>query len=199
MYKIDYLYIPFRKKIKMLSINDISIEYLKEGNKPLFKKLLTELSEANSSFFPNMDVDVMFDNISSHQKEHGLGLGCLINSYGKVVGLAGLCFLQATKLYETFCFISPNHVEEIGYSMIIDRLVNYAFDELNLDKVCARADIGVIENELYLANGFTYLGERIFEDNGNEKIWNYYEMDNDSQLISDNSSAEIDNDWDLSY
>ncbi len=183
----------------MLPAKDISIQYLKEGNKPLFKQLLIELQKENNSFCKGLHIDEFLDSLKAHQQEHGLGLGCLINPYGKVVGLAGLRFLNATKLYETVCIISPKYVEEVGYSMIIDQLINYAFNELNLDKVCARAEKGIIENELYHAIGFTYLGERVFDEDGSEQIWNYYEMENDNQLLSNNSTSEIDNDWDLTY
>lgn len=183
----------------MLATNDVSVQYLKSGNKPLFRKLLTELLEQNPFLFSDKNVEDILHSISVHQQEHGTGPGCLINKYGTVVGLAGLRFLPEAELYETYCSILPKYVEEVGYSMVINELVNYAFDELSLDTVCARADKGVVENELYIANGFTFLGERVFTDGGSEKIWNYYEMDNDSQLISDNNSADTDNDWDLNY
>ena len=183
----------------MLTTRDISIQYLTEGNKQLFKKLLVELSQCENSILSPNAIDETLNDITNHVNVHGIGLGCLIDNYGKVVGIAGLRFLNAPKLYETFCFILPQHVEEVGYSRIIDGLVNHAFGNLNLDKVCARAQSGVVENELFMLNGFTYLGERMFDDEGSEKIWNYYEIENDSQLLSNNTSTELDTDWDLSY
>ena len=82
---------------------------------------------------------------------------------------------------------------------IVSELLNYAFDNLLLDSVCARTVAGNDASDNVLQKtGFSYIGERAFSMDDRVFIWNYYEHENEAALANTyqlyNTLVE---DWDI--
>lgn len=137
-----------------------------------------------------------------HHDQHGISFGHVSDHHGNFLGRAGFYYLSDVGLYEIGCSLLPEYWGQGLATEIAHSLLDYAFDELNLDVVCARTIIGNEGSENVLdKTGFNFLGERMFEIKGQPFIWNYYECYNDDNLsfADQHSDAGYVDDWDLSY
>ena len=166
---------------------------------------LTGFSETNKHILADMELPMMgansftqsglLDEIDTHIVEHGIGIGCLLDSNGTVLGIGGFNYLADTGVYEVVCNMLPQHQEKINDAL--DFLVHEAFDKLRMDKICARALPGSVMNSSLKAGNFVYAGERAFFSEGREQIWNYYELEDEAGMMeSESVYALADSDWD---
>lgn len=139
------------------------------------------------------------DTYLAHHDEHGVGFCVVTDKNGKFLGRAGFCFIPEVNLYEIGYLLLPEYWGRGLATEIVTGLINYAFDNLLLDSVCARTVAGNDASDNVLQKtGFSYIGERAFNMNDRVFIWNYYEHENETTLANTyqlyNTLVE---DWDI--
>ena len=126
------------------------------------------------------------DKLNACIEEHknvGFGIGTVFTQNDEFIGLAGFSFIDEVNTYEIHFEILPQHIRKGYETEICNTLVDYAFYTIGMDKLCARAIIGNFNKDRdYINAGFSYLGERAIESDGNIYLWNYYELNNESDL-----------------
>lgn len=119
-------------------------------------------------------------------KEIGFGIGIATNKNNDFIGVAGYSFIEEVNTFEINYEILPEHIRKGYETEICNSLIDYAFYVLGLDKICARSIIGNFNKDrTYINAGFTLLGERAFELDGNIYLWNYYELENEQGLTTE--------------
>lgn len=175
---------------KMLhNIQDIEIKYFSDLNESEIEAVETFLAS---------DIDEMSDAYDNHRVEHGIAPGAICLSEVGIIGVGGIHYLEETGFYEITCNVMPGQEEHV--TPVLNHLVSHAFDNLKMDKVCARAIPGSVFNHNLANSRFTFLGERMFMLEQDEHIWNYYELEDESNLVSaENNSVYIDKEWDALF
>lgn len=144
------------------------------------------------------DVEELIDILDEHMVEHGIAPGGIYLDGNSAVGIGGFYYLEETGMYEIICSLAPG--QERLTPAILNSLVEEAFDNLKMDKICARAIPASPFDKLLAEAGFAFLGERMFMMEGAGQIWNYYELEDERNLVSaDSGSAYADNDWDAIF
>ncbi|RYD58940.1 MAG: N-acetyltransferase [Sphingobacteriales bacterium] len=120
------------------------------------------------------------DKYIKHYEEHGVSFGHVANDEGKFIGRAGLYFVPEVSRFEIGYSLLPQYWGQGLATEIAQGLLDYAFDTLNMDSVCARTIMGNQASEAVLhKTGFSFLGERAFRLDDRIFFWNYFERDND--------------------
>lgn len=138
------------------------------------------------------------DNYIDHYGEHGVSFGLVTDKQGHFLGRAGLYFVPEVNLYELGYSLLPEYWGQGIATELALSLLDYAFDTLCLDAVCARTITGNNNSDKVLQKaGFSYLGERMFTIKDKPYFWNYYECNNDRGLdiASHYSGSAIADDW----
>ncbi|WP_276131710.1 GNAT family N-acetyltransferase [Polluticoccus soli] len=136
-----------------------------------------------------------------HHDAHGISFGYVSNKKGQFIGRAGFYFVPEVNLYELGYSLLPQHWGKGLATEIASGLIDYAFNNLNLDSVCARTISGNESSENVLHKiGFVRLGERMFPLKGKQIFWNYFECYNETNLdfADQQANARFADDWDLS-
>jgi len=121
----------------------------------------------------------LLDTLEQHKIEHGVAIGYLQNEEGITIAVAGLHYLADAELYEVICETLPG--SDIYKTEALNFIVAHAFHTLGIDKICARTNDILMVNTLKDA-GFAYCGERAFIEDGGSRIWNYFELENESHV-----------------
>lgn len=171
----------------------ISLQYFKNN------ELLNELSTATDGLI-SLYTGATFEKelselLEEHQIQHGIGIGYLQNEDYSILGLGGLYYQPEAHLYELIYIPITDNATSINDCL--DYLLDYAFDTLGIDKICTRA-VPLSPTAEWLHNkGFAYCGERAFTQDGREHIWQYYELENETNMVSmPAESFAGDSDWD---
>ncbi|MCB0698978.1 MAG: hypothetical protein H6551_13145 [Chitinophagales bacterium] len=125
-----------------------------------------------------------------------LNIWAIHNETGDTVAVAGLNYLEDVQLFEAFLYSLSDSDNFSESTEILGLVIDEAFNNLGIDKLCARAIDGSHMDATLKSFGFCCLGERIFKDDKNT-IWNYYELENDIiDEYDDSFSHTTDSDWD---
>lgn len=174
------------------------INHCTANDSSVLQDLLTQLVAANAidakAFYPELPTDILLPILDNHYKEYGAGIGLVENEQGDIIGMAGLQFLQDTELFEAVCYLLPDYTAQ--FPNVLSTVVDTAFHDLGLDKLCARTVTMSLADMQYREAGFTYVDERAFSDDGMGQIWNYYELENDANMVDAEQLAFDDSDWD---
>jgi len=179
---------------------EFSIRNLQESNSIALSDILSAINSKNTFvnhpiLYSEPDAGLLSDILQQHKIEHGVSLGYLQNGDEEIVGLAGFHYLEEVALYEAVCILLPEYQPETGYA--IEFTIHEAFYNLGMDKICARALPGSAAGTLFKSNGFTYCGERIFIDDAQGHLWDYYELENEGNLVSAaGQGGYAQSDWD---
>lgn len=174
---------------------EVSLNYFSDSDQQLLSDVFPVLQQAMPVIDGNvLQADNALDILDTHKIEHGVGVG-FIQQDGETTAIGGLHYLADVALYELVCIPLPGH--EDAAPIAIDYLIHHAFYALGMDKVCARTlQNSDMDNELKAA-GFTCYGEWAFTEEGRESIWNYYEMENDANMVSSiGHYSDANNSWD---
>lgn len=184
----------------------IKFNQFRKEDKNILDSVLTHINGSGISIQQNifnsiLPADILLSSIIYHKAEHGTGICYITNEQQQIIGIAGLCLVSDVSIYEVFYYLLPGYNNNTQKEAVINLLVDKAFYELGLDKVCARTIIEDHDSsDSLLACGFNYIDERAFEEDGHNAIWNYYELENDSNIITaDNDAAFIYDDWDTIF
>jgi RimJ/RimL family protein N-acetyltransferase len=140
-------------------------------------------------------VDTRLQKYLDHYEEHGISIGHVANNEGKFMGRAGFYFIPEVNQYEIAYSLLPEYWGQGLATEICSALLDYAYNTLNLDKVCARVTPGHTASENVLAKtGFIAMGERIFPVADKYFIFNYFERENDDLELHD---AHHSDEWDF--
>ncbi len=185
-----------------LHSQDIEIQYFSELNCRDMEVVLAHFAEEQGHYPAGLDSRIPADELiaifDDHRVEHGVAPGGVYIAGTGIIGIGGFHFLEETGLYEVVCYIAPQYKEHIP--SVINHLVLLAFDGLKMDKICSRAIPGTSLDSCLAAGGFVFSGERMFTREGDEEIWNYYEMEDESSFVSaDSKRIHSDNDWDALF
>lgn len=174
---------------------DLSLNKFSGEDRAIIDKILTS-SDAYATPFNSLNSDELIALVEAHKSEHGISVGLVKDGYGKVLGLAGLHYQPEVALYEIVSIVLPEFKDRAAY--IVEYLVFEAFSNLSMDKVFARTPVETADAESFKENGFVCLGERAFAEDDREKIWSYYELENEANLVSVDrrATSHISNDWD---
>lgn len=177
---------------------EYTFHYFSADNKPVLEEVAAALSNSTSVnkriIDPALPTGMTFQLLDFHKEEYGTGLGYIQNDQGQVIAFGGLHYVHDVELYEVVCFAIPG--QEAVAADALELLVYEAFAVLGMDKVCARAIPGTVEDKCYGKHGFEYIGERAFAEDSMEQIWNYYELENHGNMISAERSGHTDAEWD---
>lgn len=136
----------------------------------------------------------------NHYEEHGLSFGHVSDSKGNFMGRAGFCFVPEVSRYEIGYSLLPQYWGQGLATEIAQGLLDYAFNTLNIDSICARTITGNERSDAVLhKTGFTFLGERAFSIGNQVFLWNYFERDNDDMLSLRDQSTDsfvMEEEWD---
>lgn len=202
MSKNTYLYAPLKKSNMQQDIRDIEIRQFADADKQQLDMILGAMFDNPSKQTLNPSISFaaneLIELLGEHRIEHGIAPGGIYLPGDVAIGIGGFHFLQETGVYEIVCNVSPD--KEHLVPAILSSLITDAFDNLKMDKICARA-IPASPFDMFLAeSGFVFLGERMFVNEGDGQIWNYYELEDERNMVSaDNSGAYTDNDWDALF
>lgn len=183
-------------------ILDIELKSFSETNKQTLADILLDMSGGDNKYQSVFDINRavagLVDAFEMHKVEHGIGVGCLQDGNGTILGIGGFHYLAETGLYEVICNMVPQHEEKTLYAL--EFLVHEAFSNLRMDKVCSRALLGSAMDNSLRANGFVYAGERAFISEDREQIWNYYELEDETNMVvSAGHYALGESDWDAIF
>lgn len=201
--KITYLYRPFKNSDAMqIRTSDIELKYLADYNKEQLKPIFTSFISEYGGHFAGAAVGnsagELMEYFEAHRVEHGISIGGLYINNNTMVGIGGFHYLEDTGLYEIVCTVLPQFEDNLATAL--NHLVLQAFDSLMMDKLCARA-VPASAMDTCLANsGFAFSGERVFMKGVDGQIWNYYELEDETNLVSAESTGTYtDNDWDALF
>lgn len=139
------------------------------------------------------------NNYINHYEEHGISFGFVTDTEGDFIGRAGFYFVPEVNKYEIGFSLLPQYWGKGLATEIARGLLEYAFDQLHLDSVCARTIAGnqASENVLH-KNGFSFLGERAFSLGRQVFLWNYFERDNEDGFNAEEffNDAYMMEEWD---
>lgn len=135
-----------------------------------------------AALLSNTDDAELHDILTNHYVEHGVGIGLISTHEGDVTGVGGILFLEDTATYELVYF--PLREQKEHTEDVLDYLLNYAFETLGMDKVCVNTIEGTMTSKWLDNRGFAYCGERTYIFDGTERIWNYYELDNEAVVAN---------------
>jgi ribosomal-protein-alanine N-acetyltransferase len=132
-----------------------------------------------------------------HHDEYGISFGYVSDKQGKFMGRAGFYFIPEVNLYEIGYSLLPEYWGQGYATELAAALLDYAFNTLSLDTVCARTIHGNDSSEKVLhKTGFIFLGERMFSLRGEPFFWHYYECSNDNNLsMTEQYSEAGSDDW----
>lgn len=148
-----------------------------------------------AALLSNTDDAELHDILTRHYVEHGVGLGLISNTDNDTIGVGGILFLDDTATYELVYLPLRDYKEQT--EDVLDYLLNYAFETLGMDKVCINTIDGTMTSKWLDKRGFAYCGERTYIFDGTERIWNYYELDNETILANTAAYASDDDaGWD---
>ncbi|MCD6064771.1 MAG: Streptomycin 3-adenylyltransferase [Flavipsychrobacter sp.] len=155
------------------------------------------------NFGPETEKQVQerLSNYISHHNEHGISFGYVSDKKGHFLGRAGFYFVPEVNQYELGYSLLPEYWGKGYATEIANGLLEYAFNMLNLDSICARTIPGNDGSDNVLhKTGFISMGERMFTVKGKQVFWNYYECYNETNLdfADQQSNARYADDWDLS-
>lgn len=195
-----YFYSPLKLCNMQLSSRDIEIKYFSEFKNP--EMVLAQLTKEPGNYPSWLDEHIPVEELTAifedHRIEHGVAPGGIYMAGKGIVGIGGFHYLEETGLYEVVCYIAPLYKKYT--STVINYLTLLAFDGLKMDKICARAIPGTSLDSCFAGSGFVFSGERMFMREGDEEIWNYYEMEDESSFVSsDNKKILSDYDWDVLF
>src|SRR5690606_14914674 len=92
-------------------ILDIELKSFSETNKQTLAAMLLVMSgsdtKTQSIFDINLAAGELVDAFEMHKVEHGIGVGCLQDGNGTVLGIGGFHYLAETGLYEVICNMLP--------------------------------------------------------------------------------------------
>lgn len=177
-----------------------SLHNFSESNSQVLSNILNAIKKDavyvnHPLLYSESDAGMLSDILQQHKIEHGVSLSYLQNGDEEVIGLAGFHYLEEVALYEAVCILLPEYQPETGYA--IEFTIHEAFYSLGMDKICARALPGSAAGALFKSNGFTYCGERIFMDDAQGQLWDYYELENEGNLVSAAGQGDYAlSDWD---
>jgi hypothetical protein len=136
------------------------------------------------------------ETIQQHWHLHCTGIGMVTGHNNNTMGIAGLNYLHEVQLYEVYIELLPEYRNTPNTSAILSMVVNNAFENLGIDKVCTRAIAGSVNDIAFKKYGFSYCDERSWADDNYVNTWNYYELENNSAFISvEDHAVAADNDW----
>jgi len=179
-------------------IRDIEIRQFADTHQ--LEKILEALVKSKSPINPSIShtAEELIILLEEHRIEHGIAPGGIYLPGDIAIGIGGFHFLDEAGVYEIVCNVPPGN--EILAPVILNMLITDAFDNLKMDKICARAIPASPFDKFLAENGFVFSGERLFVKEGDGQIWNYYELEDERNLVSaDNSRAYTDNDWDALF
>lgn len=146
----------------------------------------------------NKQIKERLNNYIKHHEDYGISFGIVSNRYGSFLGRAGFYFVPEVNLYEIGYSLLPEYWGKGYATELVKGLLDYAFNTLNLDAVCARTIIDNYRSANVLEKtGFTYLGERAFSIRGQVFLWNYYEKHNEDALVPALLNESNIDDWDI--
>jgi RimJ/RimL family protein N-acetyltransferase len=138
------------------------------------------------------------NNYIRHHEEYGISFGIVYDHKGNFLGRAGFYFVPEVNLYEIGYSLLPEYWGRGYATELVKALLDYAFNILNLDAVCARTIIDNYRSANVLdKTGFTYLGERAFSIREKVFLWNYYEKQNEDILNAAVLNEYSIDDWDI--
>lgn len=202
MSKNTYLYTPFKKSKMQQEIRDIEIRQFADADYQQLEKILVALVKESSKSPINPSISHTAEELiillEEHRIEHGIAPGGIYLTGNVAIGIGGFHFLDETGVYEIVCNVTPD--KESLVPKILNKLITNAFDKLRMDKICARAIPSSPFDKFLAESDFVFSGERIFMQQQDSQIWNYYELDNESTLVSaDSIGSYTDNDWDALF
>lgn len=138
------------------------------------------------------------NNYIRHHEDYGISFGIVSDHNGKFLGRAGFYFVPEVNLYEIGYSLLPEYWGKGYATELVKALLEYSFNVLNLDAVCARTIIDNYRSANVLEKtGFTYLGERAFSIRGHIYLWNYYEKQNEDALVPSLLTESGIDEWDI--
>lgn len=146
-------------------------------------------------------IEERLKNYISHHDAHGISFAYVSDKKGNFLGRAGFYFVAEVNQYELGYSLLPEYWDKGYATEIANGLLDYAFNTLNLDSVCARTIPGNEGSDnVLLKTGFINMGERMFPIKGRQIIWNYYECYNEANLdfADRQQNPSYADDWDLS-
>lgn len=182
--------------------SDIELKYLADNNKEELKPVLTSfISEYGGHFAGGAtgnSTGELLDYFEEHRVEHGISIGGLYVNNNTLIGIGGFHYLEDTGLYEVVCAVLPQF--EDNHAIALNHLILQAFGSLMMDKLCARAVPASVTDVCLANSGFVFSGERVFMKEDDGRIWNYYELEDESNLVSaESTTAYSDNEWDALF
>lgn len=181
-------------------IQDIEIKSFSELNADDIQEVLASVEYINNPSISDAlyQADEWIGIFDEHRVEHGVAPGGIYIQGKGIVGIGGFYYLEETGLYEVVCNVSPRYKDSTP--AILNHLVLQAFDSLMMDKICARAVPQSFLDRCLADSDFVFSGERIFMKENNNRIWNYYELEDESKLVSaENRGMFTDNSWDALF
>lgn len=176
----------------------ISLHNFSYADEKFFGSLFNDIKttgEVPAAYCDYADADGLLDEIMSHWIEHNVSVGFLQNEQGDIIGLGGFRYLPEVEKYELICGLLPAYTG--AKSEVLNLLINKAFHDFGMDRLCARVFQTDNNHEHLLDAGFNYMGERSFEMDAYLHIWNYYEIYNYGDLLSASDVYISSNtDWD---
>lgn len=174
---------------------DLSLNNFTKHDKAIIDNILSSVKTSVTPF-STLTSEELFTLVAAHKSEHGISIGYIKDGYGNILGIAGLHYQPEVAIYEAVTIILPEFKDRTAY--VIEHLVFNAFSILSMDKIFARTPVSTTDYEPLKENGFVCLGERAFAEDDRTHLWNYYELENDANLVSADGAGEshIANDWD---
>lgn len=174
---------------------DLSLNNFTKDDKAIIDNILSSVKTSVTPF-STLTSQGLLALVDAHKAEHGTSIGYIKDGYGNILGIAGLHFQPEAALYEIVTIILPEFKDRTVY--IVEHLVFDAFSNLSMDKIFARTPVNTTDYEPLKENGFVCLGERAFAEGGRTHLWNYYELENEANLVSADEAGEshVTSDWD---
>lgn len=164
-------------------------------------KQLSSLNDEEIAILKSLlasDTDELIESYDTHRIEHGVAPGGIYLPGSDLVGIGGFLYIEETSLYEVVCHVLDVYEEDI--LPLLHYFATYAFDNLKMDKICARAIPGSVLDDNLANSRFTFSGERMFIQEQDGQLWNYYELEDEGNLVSAESTGIYsDNDWDAFF
>lgn len=182
------------------SVTGLMIKYVDDTNATQLTEIYTALpmhqGKLEKIFGTGFEEDINSAFVRQRE-EYGTGLGLVEDNSGAVIGLAGLVFLEEVQLYELVVCMMPEY-SSLTYD-VIDMLLYEAFENMSLDKVCAREPIDSSHSTVLREIGFAYIDERIFMDDHMQHVWAYYELENDTNVVSASDDFSLEFEFEDSF
>ncbi len=191
------------KKVMYLLTDNLIIKPLQKSDVHLFEQVYPDFypvqySKPLVSISNSLHINDKLNLCINELEEIGLGIGLVTDKAGNFIGLAGYSFIDEVNTYEINFEILSEHLRKGYETEICNALVDHAFNEVGLDKICAKTIIGNFNKDRCYTNaGFTFLGERAFETDGNIYLWNYFELYNDTSLEFHDEHINSVEEWSL--